>query len=95
MPELRIIDGTPTEEPKVVELGAHSNMSVVECLELNNRRAAEFTEVIVIAFHQDGSFIVNASHIKLPLANWMIDHAKQHVMDYKEPDRSKDFLLGA
>lgn len=59
--------------------GAHTNMTVQECLEYCSRRHADYSDVLVIGYDADGCLMVRSSAMSRRDANWMIDAAKLHV----------------
>lgn len=64
---------------EVIELGAHDNMSPAECLDYVHRRAADYQDVLVIGYDEEGSLLINSSHLSKEQANWLIDAAKMHI----------------
>ena len=64
----------------VIDLGAHTNMSPTEALEVAKRRPWE--QVMVIGFTEDSdSLVVCSSRMTREQALWIVKHAELHAMD--------------
>lgn len=64
---------------KVIELGAHENMTVTECLDLCRREAGGYQDVMVLAYGPDGDLVVRSSAMDRKDALWMLTAAVQHA----------------
>lgn len=71
----------PQTEAEIIELGhGNTNMSPQQCLEMCQRHAKDYRQVIVLAIEHDDSFVHHSSGMSLPEANWLVDAAKQELM---------------
>jgi hypothetical protein len=65
---------------KIIDLGAHTNMTPDEAFAVAQRRPWE--QVMIIGFTEDSRGIVCfSSHMAREKALWIIEHAKLHAMD--------------
>lgn len=69
-----------SEHEKVIELGAHANMTPQEALTLAARE--EWTNVIIAGYHKDdrGKMILRSSAMPRQDALWILEHAKLVAM---------------
>lgn len=65
---------------EVTQLGAHSKMTVEECLNYCCLEQSKYQSVMVLSFDDDGDLLVRSSHMSRREALWMlmdaIDHAR-------------------
>lgn len=66
---------------KVVELGAHTRMTVDQALRLVQRESP--SEVLIISVGSDGSFSVRSSAMSRKDALWLLELAKDHTLNGK------------
>jgi hypothetical protein len=65
---------------KIVDLGAHTNMTPEEALAVAQRRP--WQKVLIIGFTEDSDgLVVMSSHMHRESALWIIKHAELHAMD--------------
>lgn len=70
---------SPTSPAEVVELGGHSNMTVQETIELVKRHNPK--ELLVLYYDEDDIFNLKSSHMGNRDALWLIEKAKQIILD--------------
>lgn len=73
--------GEAEPEDKIIELGPHINMTVEQCLQLCLRQHKDFHSVMVIGWDHDGDLMLRSSAMKRHEANWLLDAAKQSVIN--------------
>lgn len=56
----------------VVDLGPHERMSVADCIGVANRECAEWQDVMVLAYDEDGALVIQSSHMSRKDAAWML-----------------------
>lgn len=66
-------------EPKVIELGAHSNLTAEQVLAVASRE--EWIDVIICGYHKDnGALVVRSSKMSRQDCLWIMEHTKLHAM---------------
>jgi len=60
---------------EVLQLSPHVNMTVEDCLTYCNRNAADYQDVIVIGYDQDGDLIIRSSHLSRADASFLLMNA--------------------
>lgn len=66
---------------EVVELHNNDSMSPEETLKLCMRNCGSYEDVVVIGWSKDGTFFRHNSKMERGEANWLIDMAKQDVLN--------------
>jgi hypothetical protein len=64
---------------KIIQLKAHENMTVEECLEYCRREQADYQDVMVLSYDQDGELLVRSSLMSRKDALWMLMAAMDHA----------------
>lgn len=65
---------------EIYDLGANENMTPTEARAVAARKPWE--DVIIIGFTEDSrDVVVVSSRVDRSTANWIVDHAKLHVLD--------------
>lgn len=63
----------------LVQLPAHENMTVQECLEMSAREHADLDDVIVAGYNKDGELVIRSSHMSRKDAAWLLMAALDHA----------------
>lgn len=64
---------------EVIQLGAHSKMTVEECLDYCCLEKDKYQSVMVLSFDEDGDLLVRSSHMSRKDALWMLMEAVDHA----------------
>lgn len=63
----------------VIQLNAHTNMTVEECIEYCRLEQGDYQDVMVLSYDQDGELVVRSSHMSRKNALWMLMEAVDHT----------------
>lgn len=66
---------------EVIELFNKDNMTVEECLQLCTRNSGDYQQLIVIGWDKTGEFFHHSSDLNKADANWLLDAAKQEILN--------------
>lgn len=71
--------GEITLTAKVIELGAHSNMSVKDALNFALRE--DLADVVIVGYDQEGKIVIRSSHMDRANAFYLLEQAKLHALN--------------
>lgn len=63
----------------VIQLNAHTNMTVEECIEYCRLEQGDYQDVMVLSYNQDNELVVRSSHMSRKDALWMLMAAVDHA----------------
>ena len=64
---------------EIIQLNAHTNMTVEECLEYCRLEQDSYQDVMVLSYNQDNELVVRSSHMSRKDALWILMAAVDHA----------------
>ena len=63
----------------IIQLSAHENMTVEECIEYCRMEREEYQDVMVLSYNQDNELVVRSSYMSRKDALWILMAAVDHA----------------